>query len=61
MRMFNSEFNEFSSTSDHSQLNLYPSEKLEEIDELFKWITRYVFLKAEIDDPINRMAKNLIV
>ena len=42
IRMFNSEFNEFCSTSEHQKVDLYPQQLRKEIDELNEWIYRYV-------------------
>eukprot|EP00731_Ephydatia_muelleri_P030342 Em0021g865a len=42
IRMFNSEFNECSSTSEQAALDLYPTELRKEIDSLNEWIYTYV-------------------
>jgi putative glutathione S-transferase len=38
MRMFNSEFNEFCATEEQRQLNLYPADLQDKIEELNAWI-----------------------
>ena len=46
LRMFNSEFNEYSSSDEQRAVDLYPENLRKQIDELNEWIYRYSYIHS---------------